>query len=275
MFHLLKLGPVLLSQSQESTNVYLRVSDSGEFASPVFEREDAAGVQALLEGVEVSEVSCEPALEDIAQSLGLPVAPPPDQALSARAAIATFMAWEQRGVAALGADKALLFVQAATEFWDARPWEHWDDSQPFAVTLSGVHARTYEGSVFGGGEEGGEGMALYEQSGALQVLMELQGQGKARAATSLPAIAVTLDHRPAYAVEALAAAHRAPRLPLPLKTGPSGLSVPSTVEAVVLIAALRAMARLTPSRREVVSTLVAGEEQMAVRVVAPAPRVRN
>jgi hypothetical protein len=275
MFHLLKLGPVGLSQSQESINVYLRVSAAGEFASPVFEKEDAAGVRALLEGLEASEVCCEPALEDTARSLGLRVEVPPEQALTARAAIAVFMAWEQRGVAALGADKALLFVQAATEFWEARPWEHWDDSQPFTVTLSGAQARTYEGSVFGGGEEGGEGMALYEQSGALQVLMDLQVQGKARAATSLPAIAVTMDHRPAYAVEALSAAHRAPRLPLPLKTGPSGLSIPSTVEAVVLVAALRAMARLTPSRREVVSTLVAGDEQMAVRVVAPAPRVRN
>ncbi|ADO75331.1 hypothetical protein [Stigmatella aurantiaca] len=275
MFHLLKLGPVPLSQAQGSTNVYLRISASGEFASPVFEQDDAVGVQALLLGVEASEVCCEPALADVAQSLGLRVEPPPEQALTARAAIATFMAWEQRGVAALGADKALLFVQAATEFWEAQPWTHWDDSQPFAITLSGAHSHTYEGSVFGGGDEGGEGIALYEQSGALQVLMELQGQGKGRAATALPAIAVTLDHRPSYAVEALAAAHRAPRLPLPLKTGPSGLSVPSPMEAVVLVATLRAMARLTPSHREVLSTLVAGSEQLAVRVIAPAPRIRN
>jgi hypothetical protein len=272
MFHLLKLGPVQLSQG--STNVYLRVTETGEFAPPIFAADDMTGVQTLLEGLEASNVRCEPAMADTAQGLGLQVESPPQEVLSARAAIATFMAWEQRGVAGLGADKALLFVQAATEFWEARPWAHWDDSQPFQVTISGALSRTYEGSVFGG-EQGGEGIALYEQSGALRVLMELQGSGKAAAATSMPAIAITLDARPTYAIEALAAAGRAPRLPLPLKTGPGGLTVPSTIEALVLLAALRAVARLDPNQREALSTVVAGSEQMAVRVIAPPPRMRN
>jgi len=272
MYHLLKLGPVQLSQ--DSTNVYLRVTGAGDFAPPVFENDDEAGMQALLEGVEPENVSCEPALADAAERLGLRVEPPPLEVLSARAAIATFMAWEQRGVAGLGADKALLFVQAATEFWEARPWTHWDDSQPFHISISGALSRTYEGSVFGG-EEGGEGLALYEQSGALKVLMDLQGSGKDAAASQLPAIGVTLDTRPEYAIQALAAAGRAPRLPLPLKTGPSGLSMPSLVEALVLVATLRAVARLDLTRREAVSTVVAGEEQMSVRVLAPQARVRN
>ncbi|MBN1206428.1 MAG: hypothetical protein JXB05_16070 [Myxococcaceae bacterium] len=272
MFHLLKLGPVQLSEG--ATNVYLKVTETGEFAPPVFALDDATGVQALLEGVDAASVSCEPALAAAAAGLGLQVDSPPLEVLSARAAIATFMAWEQRKVAGLGPDKALLFVQAATEFWEARPWSHWDDSQPFQIAVSGAFSRTYEGSVFGG-EEGGEGIALYEQAGALRVLMDLQGSGKAEAAASLPAIGVTLDSRPAYAIEALAAAGRAPRLPLPLKTGPSGITVPSAVEALVLVATLRAVARLDPSRQEAVSTVVAGNEQMAVRVVAPQPRVRH
>ena len=273
MFHLLKLGPVQLSQ--HTTNVYLRVTPTGEFASPVFEQEDEAGVRALLEGLEADQVRCEPALADAADSLGLEVESPPREVLSARAAIATFMAWEQRGVAGLGADKALLFVQAATEFWESRPWAHWDDSQPFQVSISGPLTRTYEGSIFGGGEEGGEGLALYEQTGALKLLMDLQSQGQGNAATSLPAIGVTLDNRPDYAVAALAAAGRVPRLPLPLKTGPSGIAVPSTLEALVLVATLRAIARLAPTRREALSTIVAGDGQMVVRVLAPQPRVRN
>jgi hypothetical protein len=275
MFHLLKLGPVQLSQASTNVNVYLRVTPTGDCAPPVFELDDMDGVLALLEGVDADSVSCEPALEDAAVRLALRVENPPLEALSARAAIATFMAWEQRGVAGLGADKALLFVQAATEFWEARPWTHWDDSQPFQITVSGALSRTYEGSVFGGGEEGGEGLALYEQSGALRVLMELQASGQSQAAAHLPAIGLTLDSRPAYAVEALAAAGRAPRLPLPMKTGPSGLSMPSLLEALVLVATLRAVARLDLSRREALSTVVAGEEQMAVRILAPPPRVRH
>lgn len=272
MYHLLKLGPVQLSQ--DTTNVYLRVTSAGDFAPPVFEHDDEAGVQALLEGVEPSDVSCEPGLAEVAERLGLRVESPPLEVLSARAAIGTFMAWEQRGVAGLGADKALLFVQAATEFYAAQPWRHWDDSQPFHISVSGALTRTYEGSVFGG-EDGGEGLALYEQAGALKVLMDLQGSGKDAAASQLPAIGVTLDTRPEYAIQALAAAGRAPRLPLPLKTGPSGVSMPSLVEALVLVATLRAVARLDLTRREALSTVVAGEEQMSVRVLAPQPRVRN
>jgi hypothetical protein len=274
MFHLLKLGPVQLSQATTSVNVYLRVTPKGDCAPPVFELDDMAGVQSLLEGVEADSVSCEPALAEAASRLALRVEDPPPEVLSARAAIATFMAWEQRGVAGLGADKALLFVQAASEFWEARPWTHWDDTQPFQITVSGALSRTYEGSVFGG-EDGGEGLALYEQSGALRVLMELQASGQSEVASHLPAIGVTLDSRPAYAIEALAAAGRVPRLPLPMKTGPSGLSKPSLVEALVLVATLRAVARLDLSRREALSTVVAGEEQMAVRVLAPPPRMRN
>ncbi len=270
MFHLLRLGPVQLSQS--TTNVYLRVTPAGEFAPPVFEREDEAGLRALLQGVEAEQVRCEPALAVAAGNLGLGVEPPPLQVLSARAAIAIFMAWEQRGVAGLGADKALLFVQAATEFWEARPWRQWDDSQPFHITVSGSHSGRYEGSVFGG-EGGNEGIALYEQPGSLQRVMELQSQGREEAASALPAIGLTLDSRPAYAVEALAAAGRAPRLPLPLKTGPSGLTMPSTAEALVLVATLRALARVTPTQREALSTLAVGEQQMEVRVVAPQPRL--
>ncbi|WP_224363695.1 hypothetical protein [Hyalangium versicolor] len=272
MFHVLKLGPVQLTQ--DSTNVYLRVTPTGEFSPPVFDRDDLTGVQAVIQGVEPGNVSCEPDLAAVAQSLGLRVEPPPQEVLSARAAIATFMAWEQRGVAGLGADKALLFVQAGTEFWEARPWTHWDDSQPFHVTVTGPLSRTYEGSIFGG-ENGGEGIALYEQTGALKVLMDLQGSGHGDAATQLPAIGLTLDTRPSYAVAALAAAGRAPRLPLPLKTGPGGLSMPSPIEALVLVATLRGMARLDPNQREALSTIVSGTEQMVIRVVAPQPRMRN
>jgi hypothetical protein len=44
---------------------------------------------------------------------------------------------------------------------------------------------------------------------------------------------------------------------------------------VLLVAALRAVARLSPEQQEVLSTVVAGEAQMEVRVRAPVPRVRH
>ena len=269
MYHLLKLGPVQLSQA--NTNVYLRVTATGDFAPPVFEQDDEAGMQALLEGVAPADVSCEPTLAEAAERLGLRVESPPLKVLSARAAIGTFMAWEQRGVAGLGADKALLFVQAATEFWEARPWTHWDDSQPFQVTVSGAFSRAYEGSVFGG-EEGGEGLALYEQSGALKVLMDLQGSGKD--ASQLPAIGVTLDTRPEYAIQALAAAGRGTRTAAAAQDGALGHlhALPGGVAG----AGGHAAGRRSPgsTRREALSTVVAGRSRCRP-VLAPQPRVRN
>ncbi|RKH57839.1 hypothetical protein [Corallococcus aberystwythensis] len=273
MFHLLKLGPVPLSVG--TTGVYLRIGETGEPSAPVFEQTDAAGVRALIAGLEPSQVSCEPALADAASELGLAVAPPSPAALSARAAIATFLAWGQLGVSGLGSDKALLVVQAATEFWDAKPWMHWDDSQPFVVEVTGAHAHTYEGCVFHGDDEGPSGLALYLSPGSLGRLLELQVHGAEAEAKALPAITVSLEGRPAYAVEALSAAGRLPRLPLPVKAGPQGLSVPSSLEALILVAALRAVARLTPSQPEALSSMVAGDARMDVRVRAPAPRVRN
>ncbi|MBZ4395735.1 hypothetical protein [Myxococcus sp. AS-1-15] len=273
MFYLLKLGPVPLSQG--TTDVYLRISDTGEPSAPVFERDDVAGLTVLLEGLEAREsVRCEPALAQAGAALGVRAEEPTEAALSSRAAIATFLAWGQRGLSGLGSDKALLFVQAATEYWEARPWTHWDDSQPFEVAVSGPLTHTFEGCVFHTGD-GRAGLALYFQPGALQQLMHMQAQGQAEAAQGLPAIAVTLDTTPAYAVEALSSAGRVPRLPMPLKTGAGGVGVPSTVEALLLVATLRAVARLGPEQQEVLSSVVAGDARMEVHVRAPKPRVRH
>ncbi|RKH19073.1 hypothetical protein D7X74_07915 [Corallococcus sp. CA047B] len=273
MFHLLKLGPVPLSMG--TTGVYLRIGASGDPSAPVFEQDDVAGVRALIAGLEdTSQALCEPALAEAALELGLSVAPPPQAALSSRAAIATFLAWGQRGVSGLGSDKALLFVQAATEYWNAMPWTHWDDGQPFVVDVTGAHEHTYEGCVFHA-DDGLAGLALYERPGALARLLELQVHGQGEEAKALPAIAVSLEPSPAYAVEALSAAGRVPRLPLPIKSGPHGVSVPSSLESLILVAALRAVARLSPTQTEALSSMVAGEARMDVRVRAPAQRVRN
>ena len=276
MHHLLRLGPVPLSEG--SVHVYLRIADSGDFAPPVFapegEEGERAGLGELLQGLDPSEVRCEPGLREAAAPFGVHPAPPPLAALAQRAAIATFMAWGQRGLASLGSDKALLLLQATAEFWEARPWQRWDDAQGFDVMVSGPLSHTFEGSVFGQGERD-VGLALYLQPGALRTLTDLQGHGHAEAARRLPAIAVTLDDKPAYATEALAAAGRAARVPLPLKTGPQGIGLPSPVEVLVLVATLRAVARLSPEQREAVSQVVAEDGEMTVRVLAPPPRVKN
>jgi hypothetical protein len=270
--YLLKLGPVELKG--DAVNVYLRVKESGEVAPPVFGLSDLEGLRELVTDESLSLCRCEPALEEAAKSLGLEIAPPTARALQSRAAIAVFMAWGQRGVSGAGSEMALLLMQAATEFWNAHPWVYWDERQPIRFVFHGAVEHAYEGSIFGSKEQG-FGLALYEDVGALEQLLALQATGDIGMARKLPAIGVMLDDRPPYAVEALQAAKQVPRLPIPIKTGESGAAVPTAVECLALIAALRASSVLTASVRT--STCDSGLRglKLSVEVQAPPARVRN
>jgi hypothetical protein len=272
MPYLLKLGPVPLEEG--ATNVYLRVGEGGEIASPVFGPSDEPALREL-QGTDPPEgFRCEPAMAEAAAALGLGVEEPTLRVHQARAAIAVFMAWGQRGLAGMGSELALLMMQAVTEFWEAHPWVFWDDRQALDVTLSGDVERGYEGSVFGSSEQG-FGLALYESRGAIKRLISLQEAGQAAEARRLPAIGVMLDDRPTYAVEALRTAGRVPRLPLPIKTGPTGPGVPRPEECLVLVAALRAVALLSPTLRDTQCEASAMGLRLLARVVAPPARVRH
>lgn len=272
--YLLKLGPVELTG--DALNVYLRVKESGEVAAPVFGLSDVEALRELMstEPLPPAFFHCEPALEDAALSLGLTVQKASLRALQSRAAIAVFMAWGQRGVAGAGSDMALLLMQSATEFWNAHPWIFWDERQPIRFHFHGALEHVYEGSVFGSKEQG-FGLALYEDQGALETLMEMHSHTGAMPARRLPAIGVMLDDRPAYAVEALAAAGQVPRLPIPIKTGESGAAVPAPAECIALVAALRSLGSLSVSVRTSRVEMSALGVALTVDVQAPPARVRN
>lgn len=273
MRYLLKLGPVEVAG--HSTNVYLQVKPTGEAAAPAFSANDVDGLTELLEAsAPGSPLRCEPALAQAAAQLGLAVEPAPLKAQSARAAIAVFMAWSERGVSSAGSDMAPLLMQAATEFWNAHPWMYWHAKEPISFSFEGSVNRTYEGSIFGSRQQG-YGLALYEDKGALVRLAQLRARGDTGNGKDFPAIGVMLDDRPAYAISALSSANCVPRLPIPIKSGPSGPEVPTAVECVALAAAMRVVAALASGPQRATAEITARGVQLFVKAEAPPARIRN
>ncbi len=184
------------------------------------------------------------------------------------------MAWGQKGLSGLGSDLALKLIHACTELWKARPWLYWRDDQPIAVTVTGAAEATFEGSVFGSSSEG-YGLALYEERGALKRLHQLQAEGRHEDARRLPAVGLLLDDKPEYAATALERAELVPKVPIPIRSGPSGPSLPRPEESLVLIAALHAVAQLSASVREATAEAEFNGAQLFVRVVAPPATLKN
>lgn len=271
MPHVLKLGPVQLDAAH--TNVYLLISEAGDVSQPAFAAADVDGVRALAESCHVAPI-CAPELGDAATSLGLPVGSPGLRAMEARAAIAVFMAWGQRGLSSLGSDTALMMLTAAAELWRGKPWTRWKESQRIEVQSSGALQRTWEASVFG--RDGvGHGLALYEQKGAVEKIRALEAAGESAAARQFRGVGVVLDDRPAYAVQALATAGLAPRVPMLAKTSEHGASLPSAEECLLLAATMRALGGMDASTRLGTRTLSFRGHEVSVNVSAPAVMLWN
>lgn len=271
MQHLLKLGPVDVTGGY--TNVYLSIGEDGAVEPPIFGVSDLDAVRALVGESKLEDFCCEPSLDEAARAVGVSLGQAPTGALQSRAAIAVYVAWKKRALLA-SSDVALLMLQAATEFWAAHPWLFWTDRQPIAVQVTGHLDHAYECSVFGNAEQG-FGVALYEGEGGLAQFFDLQQAGRVSEARLLPAIGLMLDDRPAYATDALLAAGRVPRLPVPIKSGPEGITAPSSAECLVLAATLQALAGMGPSLLNGRAQAQSQDEQVHVRVVAPTALIRN
>lgn len=265
MNYVLKLGPVELGS--QSTNVYLRADERGNVAPPVFSAVDVDGIKSLLAD---EPVACAPELAEAARALELAVAPVPQAVLRSAAAIAVFMTWGQRGIAELGSELALASVEAATEFWNHKPWSYWRENQPLAIEVTGTLQREFEAALLGNAFQG-FGLVLYPNAGDVKKLAELQTAGDFDAAKRLSGVALMLDDKPAYAVGALEQAGQLPRVPVLLRSGKAGPSLPTGAEALTLVGAVRAVAQLSPSKREAAVDCRLKEDEVRVIVRAPAP----
>jgi hypothetical protein len=247
------------------------MAEYGEVAPPVFQKQDLEGVKALLPGPGEAAVVAEPALSEAAQVVGLSVAEPPEAVQRARAAIAVFMAWGQRGVAQVGTEVALLLIEAATEFWNAQPWVLFGPEQPLELVFEGDLTQRCE-AVMLQSDGQAQGLAVYEDKGAVARIHALQASGQAEEAKRLSGFAVVLEGRPAYAAEALAHAGKVPRLPLPVRSGRNGPSAPELAECVALGAALRALSRLDAQGRATAEAAAGGMRVQASAVSPSAGR---
>ncbi|MBX7113163.1 MAG: hypothetical protein K1X64_02425 [Myxococcaceae bacterium] len=271
MQHLLKLGPVDVTGGY--TNVYLSIGEDGAVGPPIFGVSDLEAVRALVGESKPEDFCCEPSLDEAARVVGVSLGEAPNGALQSRAAIAVYVAWKKRALLA-SSDVALSMLQAATDFWSARPWLFWTDRQPIEVRVTGQLEHTYECSVFGGAEQC-FGIALYESLGGVEQFFEFQQAGRVPDARLLPAIGLMLDDQPAYATEALLAAGRVPRLPMPVKSGPQGITAPSVGECLALVATLQALSGMGPGRLNGRAQAQSQDEHVCVRVVAPPSFIRN
>lgn len=268
---MLKLGPVSLDTSR--TNVYLLISESGDVSQPAFAAADVDGIREVAAGCDIAPL-CAPELGEAASALGLSVGPPGVRALEARAAIAVFMAWGQRGLAGLGSDTALLMLTAANELWRGKPWVRWKESQRIEVQATGAVSRSYEASVFG--RDGvGHGLALYEQKGAVEKIRALEAAGEHAAARQFRGVGVVLDGRPDYAIEALGAAGLVPRVPVLAKTSGQGASLPEGEDCLLLAATMRALGGMDATSRLGTRTLSFRGREVSVNVSAPAAMLWN
>lgn len=263
----IKLGPVETGEGR--INVYTAVGEAG-VTPPVLARRDLDGLRQLAEQAPGEELRCEPGLAGAARTLGLSFGPLPEPVLRERGLLAVVLALGDLVGRAGDLEALLALVLAGAAFWRARPWRHWYNIQALDVEVSGALARRFEGSILGnGGQE--YGVALYARKGALRRVSALVLEGRMEEAAYLPAIGVTMDDGPRYAVKALEDAFDLPRVPVPMKIRRGGAGPVAARELAVLAAALRAVAALTPAKLETTGEVVLGGTRTVARVRAPEP----
>ncbi len=266
MFYVFRLGP--LETKTEWAHVYLGLDVERGLCPPVFEQDDAKALRALAAQVPAGVARvCEPRLADAGRAFGFTPGPAPDAAVSVRASMAIGLAL---GPLASNIHDPGIFLEladATATYVEAAPWRHRDGDTPLDVTLSGALAGHFECSVLG---HGGEtfGLALYPGRGAVARLTALVEQGRMADAAGVESFAVTLDEKPAFAVEALREAFGLSSLPVPAHVR-KGKAVPVTeAEVVALAAALRAVVELTDDGATATGVAAVGACSVSARIDA-------
>ncbi|HTP30426.1 MAG TPA: SEC-C domain-containing protein, partial [Anaeromyxobacteraceae bacterium] len=246
MVYAFKLGP--LGVGRGSINVYGAVSEDG-MLRPVFAKSDAKGLRELSEAARGEALQCEPGLEAAARRLGFAAGPLPKGVLVARAGLALALAMGPGGGEG-GALATIRLLEAFAVFWKARPWERFNGDDPLPITVAlGGSVSGREASVMGmGGEQ--FGIALYEQPGSVRRMGELVDAGKFADVHKIPAVAVTIDPEPEYAVRAVKEAFGIPGVPVPMAIRKGRAQPASREDMVALAAALEAVAQLMPGGNE-------------------------
>ncbi|MGC4000227.1 MAG: hypothetical protein QM767_23425 [Anaeromyxobacter sp.] len=264
MRHAFKLGPLPIAD-EPPVFVYCSMGPGG-LSAPVLERNDLAGVRALLRDGDPEQLVCAPDLEETAARLGLLIGALPQEVLVARAALAVASAVDATGPG--GAAAAYGLADAFVAFCQAHPWDRFDGdvAVPLTITAGGApHA--WEASVMGmAGQE--FGLCLYEQAGALARVRELFEAGQLELIRRIPSISVSLEEEPDYAAQAFEEAYGIPGAPGTRSVARGRVGRTTTRQNVILSAALLAFARLEPGQRQSAARATADELEAEAWILA-------
>jgi len=251
MLYAFSLGPI---ETEEGTaTAYVGLTPTHAFPI-LFGAPPAEALRELAKDAEGEELRCDPSLASLAAPFGFEPCEPPAWAVAARATLALVMALGDLG-AQIARGPVEHFLSATSAFMQAEPWKHWKDDAVVDVRVSGLEDKTYEASIMGAaGIE--YGLALYEGRGAMVKIARLQDEGRTREA-KVRAIAVTVDQKPAWALEPIEAASGLRGVPVPMKMADGGAGPVDAIDLATLAAALLAVAKLTPLQPEASARLAA------------------
>ena len=264
MLYLFRLGPI--DVGGRASWLVAGVDGEGDLVSPQIDRAQSKALSALLKQHTGETFRCEPALAELAGSLGIAPAPLPRRVLEPRGVLAFALSGPLQGAMP---DRTVVraFLGACARFWAVRPWERLDSVAAIPVVLqSGGRRLRREAAVLGsGGEE--YGLALYDEPGSIARVADAVDAGRMAEARHIAAVAVTFEAEPTWAAAAIEDAFGLPLLPIALRLKKGRVVSPTSRELAEVAAALEAVAMLlaedAPSDADAAEVLVsAGEFQV-------------
>lgn len=238
---------------------------------PIFGTDDATALRTLASCAAPGDLlRCDAGLADAGRTLGFRAGPPPEELVPLRAALALGISLGQLSEHVKNLWVFVELMQATAEFVGAAPWTHRSSDDPIAVTVTGPLAGRFEGSIMGGG--GDEfGIALYTEPGTIARIVALVDGGRMRDAAHFDSIVVTIEDAPPLATEAVRAAFGVTAVPVPARVRKGKGAAVREEEALVLAAALRAAAALSPGLREATASVEVDGVCVGAHLAAPAP----
>lgn len=262
MIYIFKLGPILTADGMHA--VYTAMDEAGLVSPPIPGCDDVAGLRKAM-AREVGPFFCDESLRDAAQQLGVPVVPTPGDLVEPLGQVVLGVALIGRVAAHVDNSVFSAFARAATAFYRAAPWQHWDGDDVLQAT---VGRDSYEVSVMGSaGQE--YGLILYPKRDSVSLINGLMAENRYEEAKLTDFISMGFDEGPSYAIPFLRRAYGLDLVPEPMKVERGKLGLASEDELLTLAAVLDGVARLSRSQRFESSLILAGGKSKIAQVRAP------
>jgi hypothetical protein len=241
MFHLFHLGPLVLGERRQW--LLSGVNEDGGFTHPLVGPDLPSGMATLCARFGAQNLRVEPALEAVAAPFGVGAEPLPDRALLPRAVLAFAFLTHHRLFRKPNAVASLL--EACAVFEEAAPWARFRSDEPFGILMT-QRWRCWrrEFVVLGAGSQT-RGLELHERPGFVERLRESSLTLGLLNAPKVNSLLITFESGPAWAVEALRAAHGLRELPTVIRMKPGSRRAPEPLELLQLAGALRSAALLS------------------------------